>query len=207
MTVVYTDIYEQFNKPRVDKIAYSSDYTGDAITSGTLEKDVRYTFTSIGSGANFNNLGSLITASLVVGQYFYATSSASPTAWGGAELYDYMSPSDIITNEIANTRVKFQAIAEYCGTTFSEDDFEVALAVKYFTMYLLYLRSQSEEQGDAEYKMAISILTEQWGNSVLDFLGGITQEDGGVEVKQISSEKAVDVTIPDWEDDLLEDYV
>jgi len=204
MAVVYTDIYEQFNKPRVDKVAYSSDYSGEVITSGDLEKDVRYTFISIGSGADFSNLGA--ESALATDQYFYATEAGSPTNWGGAELYAYMSPSDIITNEIANAVVKFQSIADYCGTTYSTDNLEIALALKYFTFYLLYLRSQSEDQGKGEYDVAISILTEQWGNSVIDYFAGVSQNtDTDIAIVEMSNEKTVIVSVPDWED--VEDYV
>ena len=102
MAVVYTDIYEQFNKSRVDKVADDSDYTGTAITSGNLIEDKRYTFISIGSGANFENLGSVATASLAIDQSFYSLLTDAPTAWGGASLYEALSPSDIIEVEIAN---------------------------------------------------------------------------------------------------------
>ena len=114
---VYTDIYELFGKTRVDNLANDEGYSGANITSGSLIKGTRYTWTDAGTGADFSNITDTTVA---VGSYFYATATAAPTAWGSAVVYEAMSPSDIITKAIADAVIKFQAIADACDQTFSQ---------------------------------------------------------------------------------------
>ena len=120
-------------------------------------------------------------------------------------MYSNLSPSDIVEIEIANSRVKFDAIASYCGTSFDEANDQAGLALKYYTMYLLYVRSQSDNQGLGEYQIAMSILTELWGNSVKDYLEGKPQNDT-VEEKVLDNQKGAVLTNIDYEDDSIEDW-
>lgn len=197
MSITYKDIYEQFNRQRVDKVANDPDYTGTALTSGNIAYGKRYEFIAVGTGADFTNVG--CDADPVAGDYFYATTTAPPTLWGsGTSIYAGMSPVDIISNEIANCKTKFTSIAEFCDTTFEEDDAETMLAMKYYTMYLLYLRSQNEKQGEGEYKMAISLLTELYGNGVIDYFQGNRRTDTE---KKATSEKIAEVSVIDWDSD------
>jgi len=202
MSVLYTDIYEQFNRQRVVKLAYDPDYSSTAITSGSLTKEKRYEFITAGSGADFSNVG--LTEAIAIGVNFYCTLTAAPTAWGGASIYVGMSPSDIVENEIANTRNKFTAIANYCDVDFTESDEQIALAMKYFTMYLLTVRNQNEKQGEEEYKFAISLLVEKWGDSVTGYLKGNQKIS---EFENPVREKIAEVSNIDYEDDDIEDWL
>lgn len=170
MTVVYTNIFETFGYERVNQLAYDSIYNPTVLSSGTLTLGYRYKFVSVGTTTDFTNVGCI--ASPVAGTYFYSTGT-TPTKWDGATITSGQSPADIIENAIANTRLHFNSIAEYCGVTFTEAD-EVANAMQYYTMYLLYVRNQKFEEGEDEKKIAYDILIQQWGDGVRRFLEGQT---------------------------------
>jgi hypothetical protein len=202
MPLLYTDIYEQFGRERVTKLAFDRDYSETAITSGTLTKDKRYCFIAAGSGAVFTNVG--LTATVAIGVSFYSTKTAAPTTWGGASVYVGMSSADIVENEIENCRNTFESIANYCDVTFAEDDEQVSLAMKYYTMYLLYVRSQNEAQGVAERATAIYVLVGEWGDSVKAYFDGLPKNNITASPE---SEKIADVANIDYETDDMEDWL
>lgn len=202
-SLTYTDIYTKFTRTRVVMLAKDPDYSGVAITSGSLTIDKRYKFTATGTSANFSNVG--FTGTIAIGQAFYATATATPTTWGGASVYAGMSPADIIEEEIANCRLKFESIADFCDADFVEDSAdEIGLAMKYYTMFLLYQRSQNEKQGESEYNSAIKILTEQWGQGVNDYLEGTKQQSP--DNSALLTEKTADVTNIDYSTDDMEEW-
>lgn len=195
-TLTYKDIYEQFNRSRVVKVANDPDYTGDSITSGVLQVGVRYEFITVGTGADFTNVG--CDADPVAGDYFYATANLAPTVYGiGTAIYAGMSPQDVVENEIANCRVEFNAIAEYCDAVFSEGGSSTQMAMKYYTMFLLYLRAQNEKQGEGEYKTAYSMLIKLYGSRVIDYFNGVRRDE---QIKA-STQKICEVSNIDWNAD------
>jgi len=198
MALTYTDIYEKFNRSRIEKMAYDPDYSATAISSGSLTRGKRYEFITAGTAANFTNVG--CTATIAIGVSFYATASVAPTAWGSATVYSGMSPEDIVEVELADCRDKFTAIAGYCQAAFDESDTQIALAMKYFTMYLLYVRDQNEKQGEGEYTVAMSILTEVWGNGVKSYIYGTPKSAETMDVKIAEITNAYD----DDEDDIAD---
>ncbi len=168
MSVLYTDLYETFGYDRIKMLAYDPHYTGTLLTSGTLEVGYRYAVSVVGTAYNFTNVGA--EAVLTVGDYFYAT-GATPTAWGACSLYKGQSQTDIVNKALDDARQHFESIASYCGVSFTEAD-EVANALIYYAMYLLYVRNQKFEEGADEKKIAYEILIQQWGDAVRLFLEG-----------------------------------
>jgi hypothetical protein len=203
-SLTFQDMYEQFTRSRIVALAKDPDYTGTVISSGSLTIEKRYQFITAGTSANFGNVG--FTGTIAAGQFFYATASVAPTSWGSpaATIYCGQLPSDIVENEIENTRLKFAAIAEFCGATFTEDSAtEIGMAMKYYTMYLLYVRSQNEKQGETERDIAIGILTELWGENVNTYLSGQAKSEGTDESLR---EKIATVDNIDYSEDDIEDW-
>lgn len=201
-SLTFQDMYEQFTRSRIVALAKDPDYTGTAISSGALTIEKRYEFITAGTAADFTNVG--FTGTIAAGEFFYATASAAPTAWGSATIYCGQLPSDIVENEIENTRLKFAAIAEFCGATFTEDNTtQIGLAMKYYAMYLLYVRSQNEKQGETERDIAIGILTELWGENVTLYLSGQAKSEGTDESLR---EKIATVGNIDYSEDDIEDW-
>ena len=174
MSIVYTDMFDNFGYTRVNELSYDAVYSSTAISSGTLIIGYKYTFISEGGGtADFSNIG--FTGTIAEGESFYATGT-TPTEWGGATVYIGQSPKDIINKCLASARLHFTSIADATGATYSEVD-EVANALMYYTMYLLYVRNQKFEEGEDEKRIAYDILMQQWGDGVRRYLeGNITNE-------------------------------
>jgi hypothetical protein len=168
MSVTYTDLYETFGYDRIHTLADDPYYSGTLITSGALQTGYRYAFAVVGTAYTFTNVGA--DAVVEVGDYFYATGT-TPTAWGGCSVYLGQSTNDIVNKALDDTRQHFNSIASFCGVTYTETD-EVANAMVYYAMYLLYVRNQKFEEGADEKKIAYEILVQQWGDSVRLFLEG-----------------------------------
>lgn len=166
--VLYTDMYEEFGFERIKTLAYDRYYTGTEISSGTLDVGFRYEFSNAGTSPDFSNVG--FSGTVAIGEYFYATGT-TPTAWDGAVVYIGQSQENIINTALITARSQFESIASFTGNTFSEEN-EVATALMYYTLYILYARNQKYEEGEDEKKVAYEILVQQWGQSVRIFLEG-----------------------------------
>ena len=190
MSVIYTDLYETFGYDRVRSLAYDRYYTGTLLTSGTIEVGYRYACADVGTLNDCTNVGA--DATVEVGDYFYAIGT-TPTTWGGCSIYKGQSQTDILNKILEDARSHFNSIAEFCNVTYSEED-EIANALKYYSIYLLYVRNQKFEEGLDEKKIAYEILVQQWGDSVRLFLEGGQLNR---EVEPILREPTVSVTRED----------